>query len=71
MAAKVGIDLESPVLVEPNIVDEPDLKVVEDSKSEPEVEEPLIKTPVDVPANPIMKLGPSLTAIRLIILEIA
>ena len=75
MTAKVDIDPEPPILVEPKVVDEVEqereLEVVDDPEPEPEVEEPLIETPVDVPANPIMELVPSLTAIRLIILEIA
>ena len=70
-AAKVDSDPEPPVLVEPDIVDEPNSEVVGKSELESEmkesvqeVEEPLIETLVDLPAEPTMDLVPSLTTMR-------
>jgi len=68
MAANVA-DSEPPVLIEIEVVEEPELKV-EDPKPKAEVEEPkaeveepkaeveehLIETPIDLPAEPTMKL---------------
>jgi len=59
---KVDPDSEPLVLVEPDIFDEAEPKVVEDSKPESEVKEPLIYTIVDLPVEPTMKLVSSLTA---------
>jgi len=56
-------NLEPLVLVEPNIVDEPDSEVVDEAELEPEVKEPLIETLVDLSVEPIMES--SLTVISL------
>ena len=52
---------EPPVLVEPDIIDELDSEVVDEAELEPELEENIIETLVDLPAEPIMELVPSLT----------
>ena len=48
---KVDPDPEPSVLVEPDIVYEPNLEVVDTPELEPEVEEPLIDTLVDLSAE--------------------
>jgi len=64
MTGKVNINSELPVLIESDIVDEPDSKVVEDSEPEPKIEEPEVKEPiidtlVDLPTECITQLGNS------------
>ena len=65
MATKIDPDPGPPVLVEPDIIDEPNSKVIDKPKLEPEVEEPgpepeveesLIETLIGLPADPTMKL---------------
>ena len=63
MVAKVVTDLESPILIETEVVEEAEPKVVEDPEPKPEVEEPkpkveepLIETPVDLSAEPTINL---------------
>ena len=70
--SKYCIDSESPILAEPEIIEEPESKVVENPKPEAEVEEPeqeveepLIGTHVDLVVESTIKLTPSLTAIFL------
>jgi len=55
MTTKIDIDSEAQVLVEPDIVDKLEPKVIEDQEPEPEVKnlkvkEPLIETLVNLPA---------------------
>ena len=64
MTGKVDIDSESPILVESDIVDESEPKVIEDSETKSEVEKPSIETLVDLPKELIRNLVPSLTAMR-------
>ena len=56
MTVKADIDSKSPVLVEPNIVDETDSEAVEDPGTKSEVEEPFIETLVDLPAEHTIEL---------------
>ena len=71
MSAKVDIDSHSSILVgaevvdksEPEAVDEPDPEVIDEPESEPEVEETLIETFVNLPAEPTMKMSFSPTMI--------
>ena len=68
-AAKVDPDPEPLVLVESDIIDEPDSKVVDKSELEPEVEEPevkehLIETLINLLAESTRELVPSLTVMR-------
>jgi len=72
MVVKVDTDLVLIVLVEFEVVEESEPKVVEDSEpeqkieeSESEVEEPLIETHIDLPEESTMKLISFLTAISL------
>jgi len=54
--AKIDPDPEPPVLIESDIVENPEPK--------PEVEEPLIEILADLPAEPTRELVPSLTVMR-------
>ena len=59
-AAKIDTDPEPPVLVEPEVATEPEPEptVVEEPEPEPDIEEPLVETSADLPAELAMEPVP-------------
>ena len=67
MTIKVVIDSKPPILAEPEVIEEPEPEVVENSELEPEVKEPLIDSCRSSSRSyhgATMKLVPSLTVMR-------